>query len=458
MVPCGYMTSSLDELVHVTIPLSSGGMVLVLDTGSTIGPEATAMLQALHSRSTGGVNSHLEVLAEKGAEKFMSTFYVGYGHKSIGDCGGATLFVEGVSMLAAKAIQDWPLYSGQESSTRYVDFAEQPFLNPLGTKEGEGVVEAWRTFYLKGVAEMPAVLKERYPMGEDEKEGVYDKTINARAFDIMRAFLPAGAATNLAWTMNLRQFADALLHLRHHPLEEVREIALAAEKALLEAFPSSFSDARYDATEAYNEKLMESYYFDRAEPTNFTLFYDGVNRALLGEYKNIMSSRPNNKTELPHRLGECGVVGFEFTLDFGSFRDIQRHRAAKQRMPLVTTRHGFGKWYLDELSPELRKDAKELIARQTQEIEKLDASPDVKQYYTAMGFLGTNRVVGTIPAVVYLVELRATRFVHPTLRARAIEMANALEKTFGKEGLKIFLDDEPNRFDVRRGEHDITQK
>jgi len=114
----------------------------VLDTGAVIGPEAEAMLQALHSRSVGGLQSHLKILSEKGPDNFMKNFYVGYGHKSIGDCGTASIFIEGVSMLASKAVQDWPLYSGQESSTRYVDFQTQPFKNPAGTKEGEEILEA----------------------------------------------------------------------------------------------------------------------------------------------------------------------------------------------------------------------------------------------------------------------------------------------------------------------------
>lgn len=452
------MEQGLTNLLHTRKELSGGGMVLVLNTGAEIGPEAAAMLQALHSRSTGGVLKHLEVLKEKGAEKFMSTFYVGYGHKSIGDCGGATLFVEGVSMLAAKAIQDWPLYSGQESSTRYVDFAQQPFLNPLGTKDGETILESWRSFYLRGVTELPAFLKEQFPRGPDEKESVYDKAINARAFDIMRSFLPAGAATNLAWTMNLRQFADALLHLRHHPLAEVREIAETAEQALLTAFPSSFTSERFAATEAYNKSLMESYYFNDPQPVDFELFFDGVDRTLLSEYTDALRTRPNNKTELPARLGESGMVGFRFLLDFGSFRDIQRHRAVRQRMPLVTTEHGFHPWYLSELPAALRREAETLVAKQTLAVKALDTTEETRQYYIAMGFLGTNRVVGTLPALVYLAELRSTRFVHPTLRVRARQMATALTERFAPNGLVIHLGEDPDRFDIARGEHDIVTK
>src|SRR3989344_7124856 len=123
--------TNIDNLRHTQVDIKVWGKVIVLDTGAVIGPESSAMLQALHSRSTGGLESHLKILAEKGPENFMKNFYVGYGHKSIGDCGSITLFIEGISMLAAKAIQDWPLYSGQESSTRYIDFQIQPFKNPI---------------------------------------------------------------------------------------------------------------------------------------------------------------------------------------------------------------------------------------------------------------------------------------------------------------------------------------
>ena len=69
----------LNSLKHTKKQLSNDGMVLVLNTGAIISPEAEAMLQALHSRSIGGINSHLEVLAKKGPENFMANFYVGYG-------------------------------------------------------------------------------------------------------------------------------------------------------------------------------------------------------------------------------------------------------------------------------------------------------------------------------------------------------------------------------------------
>ncbi|MBT4210119.1 MAG: hypothetical protein HOE19_04375 [Candidatus Komeilibacteria bacterium] len=449
---------SIESLKHTVKELKSGGMVMVLDTGAVIGPESEAMIQALHSRSTGGVKHHLETLAKKGAENFMANFYVGYGHKSIGDCGTITLFIEGISMLAAKAIQDWALYSGQEASTRYVDFSKQAFIDPLDSKESNDILETWRQFYLDYREAVEAHLKKQFPIQADEKENIYNKAISARAFDILRGFLPAGASTNLAWHSNMRQVADKMALLRHHPLEEVRDIAAKLKEALLEAHPSSFNHELFETTEGFNKEWMQNdYYFTNDAYQETTLLNNGVDMDLLKKYSHLLEARPF-KTEIPKFVAEAGTLQIGFMLDFGSFRDIQRHRAVIQRMPLLTTEHGFENFYLASLPEDIKQKATELIASQESRIKDLKITPEIAQYYTAMGYNLPNRVTGDLSALVYLVELRATRFVHPTLQKRAIEMAAILEKEFSGAGLKLYLDDDPGRFDVKRGEHDIVMK
>ncbi|MCM2339013.1 MAG: FAD-dependent thymidylate synthase [Burkholderiales bacterium] len=447
---------NLENLKHHEAQIKGGGIVIVLDTGSVIGPESAAMLQALHSRSTGGLKNHLKILSEKGPDNFMKNFYVGYGHKSIGDCGSTSIFIEGISMLAAKAIQDWPLYSGQESSTRYVDFKTQLFKNPIGTKEGEEILESWRTFYIETMEPTKEHLKKIYPISKGEVENIYNKAINARAFDILRGFLPAGSTTNLAWHTNLRQAADKLMLLRHHPLEEVRNISEAIQSALFDSFPNSFSHEIFKNTESYNEFWVknEYYYHDKNCP-NFELTNNSINIKLLP--KEILEKRPM-KTELPKHLAEAGTLQFEFLLDFGSFRDLQRHRAITQRMPLLTTEISFENWYIDELPKELQEKAKTFIKKQVEKIEKLNILKEEKQYYIAMGFNISNRLTGSLNYLIYLAELRATRFVHPTLRKKAKMLASVLVKLFSKYGLVMHLDEETDRFDIKRGEHDIVLK
>jgi thymidylate synthase ThyX len=300
-----------ENLRHVRKPLPGNGQVVVLDTGALIDAEENAMLQALHSRSLGGIDAHLMKLATKGARDFMQMYYVGYGDKSIGDDGTTTVFVEGISMLAAKAIQDSQLYNGQESSTRYIDFSKQPFANPTGTDTGGTVLESLRTFYLEGLATMKKVLAERHPRQENEEEKIWQKAINARAFDIMRSFLPAGAATNLAWHTELRHAVDHLLRLRHHPLPEVRMIAETIASALNEKYPNSGFAKRYEATENYVETWMrDAYYFDykhenplspKAELDGIVLERNTIDPAFLREHRNLLLNRPP-KTELPKFL------------------------------------------------------------------------------------------------------------------------------------------------------------
>ena len=128
------------------------------------------------------------------------------------------------------------------------------------------------------------------------------------------------------------------------------------------------------------------------------------------------------KTELPMAIAECGVVAYEFLLDFGSYRDLQRHRAIVQRMPLLTRTHGFNPWYLNSLPDELREKAEKFIKLQEERIAKLKISKELEQYYNAMGYRVACRLSGDLKAIVYLVELRSTRFVHATLVEQMLKM------------------------------------
>lgn len=124
--------------------------ITILDGRDVPHPEDLAMLQALYSRSPAPVATHLERIAVSGSGKFMDQFYVGYGHESIGDLGTISVFIEGLSMAAAKAFQDNELYRGQECSTRYIDFSTQPFYfepkdDERYMQEATQIMDGWRT-------------------------------------------------------------------------------------------------------------------------------------------------------------------------------------------------------------------------------------------------------------------------------------------------------------------------
>lgn len=420
-------------------------------------PQDVAMLQALYSRSAQSVQEHAKKVKDSGSGKFMERYYVGYGHASIADCGSTTIFIEGVSMLAAKAIQDWQLYSGQETSSRYIDMSKQPIVDPVQTKESRKIMHGWMDFYVRSQARVEAHLRQKYPKGATEDQAVYDRAIKARIFDILRGFLPAGATTQLSWHTNLRQAHDKLVLLKYHPLEEIRIVAEQIHTKLKEKYPHSFGHKTYDEQEKYRKLTTEqyTYFFDKTIKAHSFSAQSTINKKDIGAYKKILAKRPQ-KTNLPTFLEELGLITYQFPIDFGSFRDIQRHRKGVCRMPLLTTAIGFAEWYIEQLPKDLQIEARVLIKEQIKAIKALKVSKEITQYYIAMGFNVTCRVTYGLPAAVYTMELRSGKLVHPTLRKIAHHMHRSLHKFFPDMALHADLD--LDDWDVRRGMQDITEK
>lgn len=419
-------------------------------------PEDNAMLQALYSRSPASVVEHIKKVHQTGSGKFMKTFYIGYGHSSIADCGSTTIFIEKISILAAKAIQDWPLYSGQETSTRYVDMSKQPIIDPINSMDSKEILNRWMDFYISNQTTVQHHLKKLYPKKADENDAVYEKAIKARTFDIMRGFLPSGITTQLSWHTNLRQAADKIALMSHHPLKEVKDLARRIHTGLKEKYPSSFSHETYEPQEKYRELINQQYNYFAPETAveNFNCSTT-IKLEELQKYQKLIDERPA-KTGLPHFLTELGLITFDFILDFGSFRDIQRHRNGVCRMPLLTTKFGFNSWYLEQLPDDIREKALTLIDIQTNKIKSLATDNLTRQYYIPLGFNLPCRVTYGLPAAVYVIELRSGRTVHPTLRKIAHQMHHALLSKF--PNLKLYSDLEKDDWDIRRGLQDIIKK
>jgi thymidylate synthase ThyX len=417
-------------------------------------PEDNAMLQALYSRSPQSVRLHLEKVKHLGSGKFMDQYYVGYGHQSIGDCGTTTLFIEYVSMLTAKAIQDSPLYNGQEASTRYIDMSKQPVLNPLDTAAGQAIQHRWMSFYTYAMAPTIEHLKRTYPLRDGENQAQYEKAIKARAFDVLRSFLPAGCTTFVSWSTTLRHAADRMEVLRHYPLSEVRDVAESLLSLLQEHYPHSFGQKLYDATEQYNLMVGESYLYQPLISGDAVRCTSNIDEHDLRGDEWIMKRPP--KVRLPHCLDDIGQVTYTFNLDFGSFRDLQRHRNGVCRMPLLSTEWGFNQWYYDQLPADLRKEAMDLVYAQRQAITDLEATPAEKQFYVAMGFNVPCKVTRGLPGTLYLIELRTSKTVHPTMRKVAQEMARTLQEKYPI--LPIHADMSPDDWDIRRGAQDIVAR
>ena len=449
-------------------------MQIIIPSRDGLTGENLAMLQAVYSRSAASVTEHLERVRSKGSDNFMSTYYLNYGHQSIGDCATETVFIEDISFLAAKALQDSPLYNGQESSTRYIDFRTRPFVDPIGTDLSAEVLEGWRSIYIAVYDAVKADLEDKYfqaMQGSEEISKVQANAIHAKACDVARGFLPLGGTTQLAYSTTLRQFGDRLALLDAHPLTEVRTIAAEVRSQLRAQHPSSFKAVDYaERQNFYAQTVLDLHYsrisdFDSLDPKDANPDYFNVGKAL---NKSLLNKLPSSlyknrpaKTDLPRMLASLGSMSFEFWMDYGSFRDIQRHRNGFCPIPLVEGKLRLHLWYLAQIPYQIRNHVEKLLTRQQELFEKfqvktLGLSLAELQYYYPLAQLVPVRLIYDVPQIAYVSELRSSKHVHPTCRVVALRMGAA----FGKElpEIPLHLDtSDLDAFNLDRGTQTFLQ-
>jgi thymidylate synthase ThyX len=438
--------------------------ILVVDE---LPPEDIAMVQALYSRDPRSVEHHLKRVAEVGSGKFMGTYYIGYGHKSIGDCGTTTIFIEGCSMLCAKAVQDWLLYSGQEASTRYLLFDTQPIYYPSGGDErGPQVQRDWLDLYNRLRADLEISLTQQHPAAPGDDPKVHAKAVKARCFDIARGFLPAGMTTMLSWHTNLRQAADHLQWMSNHPMAEVRDVADGVMTMLRTRYPSSMPKPR-DIGDLITDREVDQYYrqsqktmieaasflcFPVHHPTGrFTNDVHGIDflkSNQLDRFAPILRDRPR-KCELPFQTRCCGDMLFDFLIDYGSYRDLQRQRSVVAIQPILTTDYGMHPWYLSFVPDHYRSEIDALALR----TDDLQLTIYQRQYCVPMAFQVPIEMTATLPAAVYIAELRSGKTVHPTVRPVAQQIGVLLKRWVPT--LALYIDESPDQFSARRGSQDI---
>ncbi len=450
-------------------------------------PEDQAMLQALYSRSPASVVTHLEKLKTSGSGKFMSQYYVGYGHASIGDCGSTTCFIEQVSMLVAKAVQENPLYSGQEASTRYLDFSKQAVVDPYNHPASAAIQKRWQEIYNDTLAKLVDGVKSAHPFDpvEYKNERIWNNTLSARAFDIARSLLPFGTTTLLSWSTSLRQARDNLRRLKHHPLKEVRDVAQSLFAKMVERYPNSFKGDELDLQadtprDAYAKAFALRNHYETSEDVEAFFHFTSAERAelkagkivarrhtldvesLRTREKDVLAQRPKGAL-LPARLASYGVYNLAFLLDFGSFRDIQRHRNGVCQIPLTDARYGLHPWYVSQFEEFLSvadfRALQDNIQAQYEAVVGLSGqgvatSPAENQYLLPMGTMALVHVAYAVPQMAYVGELRSQKTVHPSLRPVAQGMLEILEKDF--PGMALYGDRGEETWTAKRGEQTIS--
>lgn len=443
--------------------------VTILPAEYTGDPEALSMLQAFYSRSIQGIN---ERLAELGTDlsrvkNSLHQFYVGYGHASIADCGDVVLFIEGVSLPTAKAIQASALYNGQECSTRYIKM-------DVDALPATGHMRSWGKLHQEVLAATLEGIKLSYPRDQypDVSDQRWQNAVAAHAFDIARGWLPAGIKTNLSWSTTLRKAVEESTVLLAHPLREVRELAAIIRSTVFATYPNVKPDEReqirQEAETSWLASLPHRFWYAPAERTiasgpQVTYQMPEHNDVLQGVVRLALDTRPP-RTPVPAVLNNIMTFTVSGMIDYGSWRDFQRHRPQRGYTPELTPLLGMHPWYLEQFEhyasvanrADLIREVKNTTAFLYAAMQNTwnDSIDEERVLSCPLASMVNYRYKMDLAQAIYFAELRSGPTVHPTLRPIAQEVG----RTLSELGMRNYVDMSPSVFSLRRGSQTITKR
>src|SRR3954453_18153910 len=138
------------------------------------------------------------------ARGLYERIFLGYGDDSVGQLGGAHVACEWVSNVMTKLLQRGRLAAYLEPSTRYIpDDSPMPdggyryWRDPsLGPEYGAAMDFLFDT-YSESLPKVMDWAGERFPRAADEPESAHNRSIKAKALDLLRGLLPAASLSHM---------------------------------------------------------------------------------------------------------------------------------------------------------------------------------------------------------------------------------------------------------------------
>ena len=341
--------------------------------------------------------------------------------------------------------------------------------------------------YSSLVKSLRSYFQKRFPKDAETTDRAYASATRARAFDVARGLLPAATFSNVGVFATGQAYESMLIRMRSHQLHEVRWYAheilaelrklipgflkrvdvpdrggkwshyfsdvdadmrgLAPMSGLFVAAPNSPFD--YDSDEV---RLIDWETDADAKLATAALFaYSDLSESEIQKRVNAMSDaersriiaayigdRSFNRRHRPGRGFERVNYRFEILSDFGSFRDLQRHRLMTLEWQLLGPQHGYS------TPPEIEELGKTESAmwhdamRRMADLAVLLKSQygvDVAQY--AIPFAYRIRYIIQLNArqAMHMLELRTGQAGHPDYRRICLKMHELIREQAGHKAI-----------------------
>jgi len=423
-------------------------------------PEVKAVTFAKCSRSPEPFDKIAAELTEEKSAEFHDKWVVGFGHSSIAEHAVISLAVENVSNIATKVIEDSRLASFTEKSSRYQIFTKDKLYMPENVMNSEfkdvylDAVNSLMDAYQEMTQPMMDFVKQKYPRHEDQDEKIYNMVSKARACDNLRYLLPTATLTNFGMTINARELEHLIIKLLSHPLKEIQDIGKEMKEKAVEAVPTliKFADKNNYISETKRQlKIIADWELGQDSGNNQAVTIvdydrDAVNKliaAILYPYSDLsyeeiskkIRNLPEEKKEriidqtlkgrgkfdAPLRELEHIYYTFDILMDYGAFRDVQRHRMCTQSNQSITVVHGY------DLPPEIREAGfedkfKEVVEKSVEAYNKIyEKFPEEAQYVVPMCFRKRVLITWNLRELHHFISLRSGKKGHASYRRIAQE-------------------------------------
>jgi thymidylate synthase ThyX len=445
-------------------------------------PEVKAVTFAKCSRSPEPFDQIAKELTEEKSAEFHEKWVVGYGHSSIAEHAVISLAMENISILATKVVEDCRLASYTEKSTRYQIFTKDRIYKPekvIGSHlrdTYEQAINLLMDTYQEMTGPMREFVKKKYPQ-KDETDKLYEMISKARACDNIRYLLPTATLTNLGMTVNARELEHLIKKMLSHPLKEMQDIGEEIKQKAIAEMPTlvRFADKNQYLTET-KEKLASmaeeiSSGPGSKEPVTIVDYdkqaEDKLVVALLYPYSNLSYNEIKEKIvglsqekkeqiideslkrrgdfDAPLRELEHIFYTFDILIDYGAFRDIQRHRICTQSNQDVTVVHGY------DMPPEIeesgyKKKFVKAVDNSVNAYEKISKEfPKEAQYIVPLCFRKRVLISWNLRELHHFISLRSGKKGHPSYRRIAQEcwrQINKIQPLLAKY-IRVDMDDMP---------------
>ena len=473
-------------------------------------------------------------------DEFYNKVLLEYGDDSVSELGEAQVALEWVSNIAAKKIEDQRIgLSYLEKSSRYVSF-DQKINNEykfyrdkkiLNSKYADLYINACNhafDLYSKNVNPVMKYLSEINPiinfsffnsilneetsfdklkesMDIESAKKIYNNTIKAKTFDILRSLLPASTLTNLGIAGNARAFEYLLIRLYDSELIELETLATMLYSELQSVIPSFIkrvNDTHGNSLKSYFSNtrqaimnLSDQYLKDlkpqiKSNSILELLSYENnfdaevkIASAILYEYANgqslsniitkvkSLSQRNrqeiiqtyvkyrNNRRHKPGRAFEMTEYLFEMLTNFGAFRDLHRHRILTIERQLLSTKHGYD-IPKEILELDIKKDFEDCMYMCNDAYENISSSMKTEaQYVVNFAFRYPFFIKLNLREACHMIELRTTIQGHPDYRYICQEMFNKIKSVHPllADAIK-FVDLKDHRLNRMESEKKIERK